>query len=105
MPHVTWTAFGESDLEAVVSYIAEVSNRRSTAKQLFDEIVEKCDLYASQPLLGQPYPDLGEGYRGFVHKRWIVIYQPRVDGLEVFAVLDTSRQFTEYFQRRMGIRE
>jgi len=102
MSRVTWTRAGEADLEEIILFIDEQAGRRSVAQEIYFEIVEKCRLYAKEPMLGQAYPELGENYRGFVHKRWLVVYQARGYGIEVFAVLDTSRDFASYFQRRMA---
>ena len=102
MARAHWTAAAQSDLEEMVVYIASQANRRKTARKIYAEIRQKADLFANQPLLGQTIPDLGEAYRSFVHKRWLVVYQPRDFGLEVFAVIDSSRDLTNFFQKRLG---
>ena len=71
-----------------------------TAHRIYDEIKAKTFDYASRPLLGEANPNLGEGFRFFPHKRWVVIYQPRDYGLEVFAVLDGSREYESIFRGR-----
>jgi len=50
--------------------------------------------------MGQAYPELGKEYRGFVHKRWLIIFQPREYGIEVYAVLDSYRDFVHYFRSK-----
>ncbi len=96
---------GEADLEDIVVYTFEKARRRKTAQRIYADIRKKCDLYASQPLLGQLLPELGQSYRGFVYKRWLIIYRPRDYGIEVFAVLDSAREFAAFFRQRMGIGE
>ena len=96
-----WTAWAESDLEEIVVYISRERSRDGTAKKIYTDIRQRCRLYANNPLLGELYPDLGSDYRGFVHKRWLVIYVPREYGIEVFAVLDSARDFQAFFRQRL----
>lgn len=100
-----WTRAAKSDLKGIVLYISEQDGRRQTAKRIAREIYEKCTQYAAHPFLGESYPNLGEGFRGFVYKRWLIVYQPRDYGIEVFAVLDSAQDFASFFRRRLGLGE
>ena len=103
MAQARWTSSAKKDLKDIVSFISTRDGRRQTAKKIAQEIYDKVAQFASQPLLGELYSELGTGFRGFVHKRWLIIYQPRNYGIEVYAVLDSSRDFAEFFRRRTGI--
>jgi len=98
-----WTTLAENDLEEIVVYLSREHGRDSTARRIYDEIRQRCRLYADNPMLGARYPALGSDYRGFVHKRWLIVYQPRDYGIEVFAVLDSARDFASFFRRRLGM--
>ena len=100
MPRAEWTPTARADLKEIGHFIAERDGRRLTARKIVREIHAKCSDYASNLLLGEANPNLGEGFRIFPHKRWVVIYQPRDYGLEVFAVLDGSREYEALFRGR-----
>jgi plasmid stabilization system protein ParE len=100
MPRAEWIPSARADLKEIGHFIAERDGRRLTARKIVREIHAKTFDYASNPLLGEANPNLGEGFRFFPHKRWVVIYQPREYGLEVFAVLDGSREYESIFHSR-----
>lgn len=93
MAHVTWTPAAERDLEDIAYYIGVTDHRPSTAMRLIDQLVAKCQLYATQPAMGARYPELGENLRLFRHKRYVVIYKPHEAGIEVLRVVDGSRDY------------
>ena len=68
-----------------------------TADRIVDAIVAKCDSYAVQPLTGVATPHLGEGYRRFVFKRWVIIYRSTTDGIEVLRIFDSARDYPMLF--------
>ena len=103
MARVEWTPAAESDFEEILFYIAAKDRRREVAKKIYAEIKSKCELYAENPELGLNRSDLctttQDKFRSFTFKRWIVIYEPRDFGIEVFAVLDGSRLYESFFRR------
>ena len=106
MAQAKWTPSAETDLEEIVFYIAVKDRRRETAKKIYGEIEDKCALYAVNPEMGLNRSDLctapEDTFRSFTHKRWVIIYEPRDFGIEVFAVLDGSRRYESYFRRPSG---
>ena len=93
MARAKWTAVAQRELEDILYYIGVEQQRQSIAERIGREIHEKCLLYANAPELGTEMPDLGQGYRIFRYKRWAIIYKPRDYGLEVFGIVDATRDY------------
>lgn len=85
------------DLREIARHIAVKDHRPETADKMVDAILDKCDLVATQPGMGQPRPDLGEGYRLSPIKRWVVVFRPTDYGVEVLRILDGARDFKNLF--------
>jgi len=98
MPKLQWTSQAESDLEEIVFYLGVEQNRRSTARKIAHEIHAKCEIHAASPSIGTPCSHLGKGYRIFSHKRWVVVFCPIEDGIEVVRVVDGSRDYGRLFE-------
>ncbi|MCE9555059.1 MAG: type II toxin-antitoxin system RelE/ParE family toxin [Planctomycetes bacterium] len=96
-PHARWTPEAGQDLEDIVSYIALKEGRLSTAESVADEIHEKCETYSKFPTLGTARPDLGPGYRVFTVKRWVIIFRPVDQQIEVMRVVDGARDYGRLF--------
>jgi len=97
MPQALWTPQAERDLEEIVTYLGVEQNRRVTARKIAAEFHEKCDLHATMPLGGTARPDLGEHYRIFSHKRWVVVFRPDQESIEVLRVFDGARDYPRLF--------
>jgi plasmid stabilization system protein ParE len=79
-PVAAWTAEAESDLESIVSYIVQ-DGRPRAARQLAEDIRARAEHYTHQPLMGTARPDIDEMVRIFSHKSFVVLYEPRPDGI------------------------
>ena len=99
MPSANWTDEAEEDLEEILFYIGYHDSRWDTAEKIGREIDKKCNLIATQPGMGQPRPDLGEGYRLSLYKRWVIVFRPIDDGIEVMRVVDGARDFKKLFDQ------
>ena len=99
MPRVERTPAADQDLQEIGYYIGVQQHRPSTAEKILREIDAKCRTYAAQPFTGTARPDLGERYRVFHHKRWVVIYRPIHDGIEILRVVDGARDYPSLFQQ------
>lgn len=97
MPRVLRTPAAEEDLCDIAYHIAVEDGRPITAEGNIDELIAKCDTFSQSPLLGTAAPELGEDYRIFPFKRWIVIYRPIDDGIEVMRIVDGSRDYPKLF--------
>ena len=98
MSRVQRTPAAEKDLDDIFDYIAVVDQRPETAAKLLRDIDEKCRTYAANPLMGAPRPELGNHYRSFTHKRYVIIYTPIEGGIEIRAVIDGARDYPSLFK-------
>lgn len=99
MPRLLRTPSAEEDLLEIAHYIAVEQQRPLTAERLIDEMIGKCGEYAATPQGGAAVPHLGDGYRIFHFKRWVVIYLPIDDGIEVLRIVDGARDYPRLFGR------
>ncbi len=97
MAHAQWTPSAEEDLIEIAYWIAVQSQRPLTARRIVVEIKDKAGRYAATPRIGQRHPDLPDGWFYFRHKRWVIVYQPRDDGIDVLRVVDATRDFSRLF--------
>ena len=101
MPNLSWSPLAETDLEEIYARIAFRDGRRQTAKNVVRGLRQECEdyarLFAKGYVLGTARPDLGESLRVFTHKRWVVVFRPVRDGIEVVRVIDGSRDFGRLF--------
>ena len=95
-PVAAWTAEAQSDLESIVSHIVQ-DGRPRAARQLAEDIRDKAEHNPRQPLMGTARPDIDEMIRIFSHKSFVVLYEPRPDGIEVMAVVHGARDFDRLF--------
>jgi plasmid stabilization system protein ParE len=98
MGRIVWTPRARFHLKEIGRYIGRVEQRRSIAAKNLREIRDKCRLYSASPEAGAPAPYLGEDYRTFTHKRWVIVYRPLEDGILVAAVFDGARDFARLFR-------
>jgi len=99
MARTLWTPRAEKHLEDIALYIAVEDGRPITAEKIVREIQDRCELHARSPLIGEARPDLGDNYRIFSHKRWVIVFYPLDDGIVVEAVFDAARDFPRLFRR------
>ena len=70
---------------------------RQAAADLVREIHAKANLYASQPEMGTSREDLGEGFRVFSVKSYVIVYRAMQHGIEVLRVIDGRRDYPTLF--------
>lgn len=113
MAKVAWTPAARTDLADLAYYIAFADNRPLTADRVVDDIIAKCDLMISLPSAiytpsnhcrESQHPHLGEDYRRFVFKRWVIIYRPITSGIEVLRIFDSARDYRHCFRGTVGAR-
>lgn len=70
------------------------------ADRVLDQLEEKFNLMATQPLMGRERPELAPQLRSFVSGRYVIFYLPLEDGINIIRVLggrqDMKREFEEY---------
>ncbi len=101
MGSLAWTSLAKSDVDDIYDFIARQNHRPSTADQFVQDLAAACqsyaDAFAAGSTIGTARPNLGEGYRVFTHKRWVVVFRAAVDGIEVMRIVDGSRDYTRLF--------
>jgi plasmid stabilization system protein ParE len=91
-------ARGRAGSPRIAYYIAIKDGRPLVADKIVDEIIDKCDAYSNVPgEIGTPAPHLGDGYRVFHHKRWVIVFRYRGQDLEVLRIVDGARDYSKLF--------
>jgi plasmid stabilization system protein ParE len=100
MPRADWTRQAKADLEDIYEFIAR-RDRLTVAKDVVRRLRDHCEEYASLAasgnVLGTAYDNLAEGVRIFTHQRWVVVFRPIHDGIEVLRIFDGSRDYPRLF--------
>jgi toxin ParE1/3/4 len=97
MPRLIRTPAAEEDLLEIAFYIAVEQNRPQTAERVIEDLIANCGEYAVSPSIGAAAKTLGKDYRLFHFKRWVVIYRPIDDGIEVMRIIDGARDYPRFF--------
>jgi plasmid stabilization system protein ParE len=101
MAKAIWTPEAREDLKAIVLYIGRKDRRPATAAKIAREIKAKSDEYASHfaagNITGTHRPEIGNEYRVFTHKRWVVVFRPSGPVIEVMRVVDGTQDFSTLF--------
>ena len=95
MPDLRRTAQAEEDLINLWLYIAQ--DNPDAADRLLNEIEDKCVLLAANPQLGPARPDNAPDCRSFPVGRYLILYRPIPDGIEVVRVVHGSRRLEDLF--------
>ena len=97
MATAEWTPTAKRELAEIHDFIGVERQSPSAAANLVREIHEKANLYAAQPEMGTSREDLGEGFRVFSVKPYIVVYRALQHGIEVLRVVDGRRNYVALF--------
>ena len=89
MSQLVLTPLAEADLAAILDYIAQ--HRPFTAVAVIARIREKCELLASQPLIGQQRPEFPGDFRSFPVDRWVIFYRVQRNAVEIHRIIDGAR--------------
>ncbi len=89
MNRLLFTPLAESDLGAILDYIAV--DRPLIAVEVINRVREKCQLLATQPYIGQQRPEFPGDYRSFPVERWIIFYRIVAGDVEVHRIVDGAR--------------
>ncbi len=87
-----------SDLQQIHDYIAQDSPR--SAVRLVDRLEQMCLTLADQPRLGVARPEFGAEHRSFLAPgtRYVIIYRPLSDGVEIIHVRHGSQDLLRLFE-------
>lgn len=97
MPTPNWSEPARNDLKQIGRYIGQDQLRPSVAANVMREIGDRCEYLARTPYTGTARPDLGDEIRVTSYKRWIIVFRPTNEGIDVLRVVDGSRDWTSLF--------
>ena len=97
MASAAWTPTAKRELDEIHDFIGIERQSPGAAANLVREIYEKANLYATQPELGASREDLGEAFRIFSVKSYIVVYRKIRTGIEVLRIVDGRRDYPGLF--------
>jgi toxin ParE1/3/4 len=78
-----------ADLRGIRDHILE--DHPARALSFVDELLERCQLLADNPLIGRARPELRPGLRSFPHGDYLIFYRPAADGVTIVRVLHGAR--------------
>lgn len=96
MARVTRRPQAEADVLEIWDYIAEDSV--FDADRWVDRLDEKLSLWATQPLMGRNRDELATGIRSLAFGRYVVLFEPLPNGIDVVRVLHGSRDIDASFE-------
>lgn len=90
MPRVVRLPRAREDLIAIWSYIA--LNNPMAADRTLDRLEDKLGLLARNPHLGVARPEIGADMRLFPVGKYLILYRPLEDGVEIVRVIHGARR-------------
>lgn len=91
MLRALWTLQAESELDDILFHISVRDRRPQTGEQLYLEIRRLADDFANSNAVRLTHPLAPQGWYYFLHKRWLIFYQPHSEGIEVMRIIDGVR--------------
>lgn len=93
-----WSPQAELDLEEIVFHIGVGDGRPLVAEKIAAGCRDLCDLMANYPNMGEEMPSLGPELRGMSYrKRWLIVFRPSNDGIEVVRLVDGWHEYENFF--------
>lgn len=106
MPIAEWTQLARKDLQSIYRYIAEQDHRPEGAEKVVRGMRVHCDQYATHfsagHTLGTARPELGEEVRVVSFQRWVIVFRPHGDGIQVLRIFDGKRDYAKLFKQNPG---
>ena len=96
MSRVTRRPQAEADILEIWDFIAEDSV--AAADLWVDRLDAKFELWATQPMMGRPRDELAQGLRSLTFGRYVVFFEPMLEGIDVIRVLHGSRDLEAGFE-------
>jgi toxin ParE1/3/4 len=92
---VTRRPLAEADIFEIWDYIADDS--MEAADRWVDQLDEKFQLIATQPMMGRAREELETGLRSFPFGRYVIFYMRLGSGIDVVRVLHGARDIDAVF--------
>ncbi len=101
MASLQWTTAARQDVDDIFDYVGRRQRRPATADKVVQELDQACreyaEAFAQGHIIGTVQTILGDDYRTFTHKAWVVIFRPIAAGIEVMRVVHGSRDYRRLF--------
>ncbi len=94
MARVVYSPRAEQDLRGIWRDIAD--HNEAAADALLRRILDKAELSAEHPFMGPARPELSPTARLLIEGRYVVIYEPKPDGIFVVAVVYGPRDMSHW---------
>jgi toxin ParE1/3/4 len=95
MPRIAIRPQAELDILEIWEFIA--ADNVDAADHWVDELGEKLELWAAQPMIGRMRDELAPGIRSLPFGRYLIFCMPMADGIDVVRVLHASRDIDNSF--------
>jgi toxin ParE1/3/4 len=98
MSRCEFTPDARVDLQQIHDFIAQ--NNPRNALNFVDRLEDQCYRLADHPYLGVARPEFGSTHRSFVvlRTRYIIIYRPVDDGVEILHLSQGSQDLGRLFE-------
>ena len=98
MSRCYFTPTAREDLQQIHDYIAR--DNPASALRFVERLEEQCTRLADYPLIGVVRPEFGHSHRAFVipATRYLIVYRPTDDGVEVIHVRHGSQDLIGLFR-------
>jgi toxin ParE1/3/4 len=87
----------EADLVAIVTAIGIDRKSPMAARRFLADIQRKFELHAQMPAMGELRPEFGNVRCFTFRKKFVVVYRPLDDGIDVLRVLHGGRDYPHLF--------
>jgi toxin ParE1/3/4 len=91
MGSVHYTDGAKQDLLDIWLWIARDS--ATLADAVLDRVEQRVAKLSQHPEIGMARPEIGEGARGLVIERWLVLYRLVDGGVQIVRIVDGARDF------------
>ena len=85
------------DLVSIHNYIADANKSRVNADRFMQRLDEEFELIATQPRMGRIRDDLQLGLRSQPFDKYLILYRPSGEGIEVARVIHAARDVESLF--------
>jgi plasmid stabilization system protein ParE len=86
-----WTPQAQADVEDILYYIRVEAGRPLTARSIGEEFLAAADAIVGSGFAGLHHPATPAEWRYVRHKRWLMFFKQRGEGIEMLRVVDGVR--------------
>ncbi|QDT38679.1 type II toxin-antitoxin system RelE/ParE family toxin [Stratiformator vulcanicus] len=103
MASVELDPIAQADIDRIYDYLGDASRSPAAADRLVDDMTQKSQIYAENPLLGTDHSDLRPALRSFTfgtpHNRngWVAFYRTIDGGIEILRIFRGTESYDSEF--------